>query len=69
MVLWVKGNNMSLPANANSSVRSTLGWGMHHTGTELSSLPCSPLEFGAIPAIQRGNEVQPNKNADDYDDH
>jgi hypothetical protein len=47
-------------------VRSAFEWGMYHTGTEL---PSFPLEFGAVPAIQRGNEVQPNKNADDYDGH
>ena len=58
---------MILPGRA--SVRSTLEGEMYHAGTELSSLPRLLVEFSAIPAIQRGNEVQPNKNADDYDGH
>ena len=42
---------------------------MYHAGTERSSLPHFPVEFGAIPALQCGNEVQPNKRADDYHGH
>jgi len=42
---------------------------MYPTGTEPLSLPRFPVEFGAIPAIKRDHEIQPNKNAADHDNY
>lgn len=39
---------------------------MHQTGTEPSGLPCFPVEFIDIAAIQADAEIRPNKASDDY---
>jgi hypothetical protein len=48
------------------SAHSALERRMQHTGTELSSLPCFPVEFLDVPAIESDTEVRPDKTADDY---